>query len=146
MIISRLPTLSRAEAALRRNLAVGFSRNATYSGKSKPPTFSRWSLTKGKMKRSIAVNDALLSEMVEKMRQAGSPKKIVLFGSRARGNGDPDSDIVCLSLRSLSCPGTGGRLDIAEQLPACLLSDYACQSIVIPYVIPYRSGLSGGSL
>jgi len=26
------------EAALRRGLAVGFSRNATYSGKSKPPT------------------------------------------------------------------------------------------------------------
>jgi len=34
-----------------------------------------------------------LLKIVEKMRHAGSPEKVVLFGSRARGDAKPDSDI-----------------------------------------------------
>ena len=36
--------------------------------------------------------DAQLNEMVRRILTAGSPQKIVLFGSRARGHARPDSD------------------------------------------------------
>ncbi len=39
------------------------------------------------------VSDELLREMVERMRAAGNPRKIVLFGSRARSDARPDSDL-----------------------------------------------------
>lgn len=39
------------------------------------------------------VNDALLEEVVRRILSVGSPLKIVLFGSHARGEGRPDSDL-----------------------------------------------------
>lgn len=39
------------------------------------------------------VSDELLSEIVTRILSVGSPLKIVLFGSRARGDHKPDSDI-----------------------------------------------------
>ena len=39
------------------------------------------------------VTDELLAEIVKRVLAAGQPIKIVLFGSRARGNYKPDSDI-----------------------------------------------------
>lgn len=36
--------------------------------------------------------DASLKEMVHRIRATGNPQKIVLFGSRARGDARPDSD------------------------------------------------------
>jgi len=42
--------------------------------------------------------------MVTKICQAGSPEKIVLFGSRARGDADADSDIDLLVVESSSLP------------------------------------------
>jgi predicted nucleotidyltransferase len=39
------------------------------------------------------VTDDLLVEMVRRIRQVDDPIKIVLFGSRARGDARPDSDI-----------------------------------------------------
>lgn len=40
-----------------------------------------------------AVTDALLAEVVDRILGAGSPERIVLFGSRARGDARPDSDL-----------------------------------------------------
>ena len=37
-------------------------------------------------------NDKICEEIVRHIREVVSPKKIVLFGSRARGDGDEDSD------------------------------------------------------
>lgn len=48
--------------------------------------------------------NATLSNMVEKMRLAGSPEKIVLFGSRARGDDNTDSDIDLLVVEHSSLP------------------------------------------
>jgi len=45
-----------------------------------------------------------LSEMVAKICQAGSPDKIILFGSRARGDASPDSDIDLLVIESSNLP------------------------------------------
>ncbi len=36
--------------------------------------------------------DATLAEMIRRILAAGEPQKIVLFGSRARGDARPDSD------------------------------------------------------
>jgi len=40
-----------------------------------------------------AVTEQLLEEIVTKITAVGSPLKIVLFGSRARGDAKPDSDL-----------------------------------------------------
>jgi len=45
-----------------------------------------------------------LLKIVEKMRHAGSPEKIVLFGSRARGDAKPDSDIDLLVVEKSDLP------------------------------------------
>jgi len=50
------------------------------------------------------VTDALLSDIVERIVAAGSPLRIVLFGSRARGDARPDSDIDLLVVEDSSLP------------------------------------------
>lgn len=63
------------------------------------------------------VTEALLSEIVRRICSVGTPAKIVLFGSRARGDNKPDSDIDILVLERL--PGDlrekGLRYDLAIQ-------------------------------
>ena len=50
------------------------------------------------------VTDELLGEMVRRIRAAGNPLKIVLFGSRARGDARPDSDIDLLVIEESDLP------------------------------------------
>jgi len=45
-----------------------------------------------------------LLNIVEKMRHVGSPEKIILFGSRARGDAKPDSDIDLLVVEKSDLP------------------------------------------
>src|SRR6266852_219860 len=51
-----------------------------------------------------AVTEQLLDEVVRRVRQAGSPHKIVLFGSRGRGDARPDSDLDLLILEDSELP------------------------------------------
>jgi predicted nucleotidyltransferase len=51
-----------------------------------------------------AVNAALLAEIVRRMLQAGSPERIVLFGSHARGTARHDSDLDLLVVERSSLP------------------------------------------
>ena len=39
--------------------------------------------------------DASLKEMVHRIRATGNPQKIVLFGSRARGDARPIATMIC---------------------------------------------------
>jgi predicted nucleotidyltransferase len=39
------------------------------------------------------IDDKLIAEIAERIAQAFHPRRIVLFGSRARGDARPDSDI-----------------------------------------------------
>ena len=50
------------------------------------------------------VDDSLLAELVARMAAVGKPKKIVLFGSRARGDAGPNSDIDLLVIEESSLP------------------------------------------
>ena len=48
----------------------------------------------------IVVTEAILDEMVDTLVQEIAPEQIYLFGSRARGNARPDSDIDLLIVES----------------------------------------------
>jgi predicted nucleotidyltransferase len=50
------------------------------------------------------VTDDLLAEMVQRVREVGDPIKIVLFGSRARDDARPDSDIDILIVEDSDLP------------------------------------------
>lgn len=50
------------------------------------------------------VTDQLLDEVVSRILTVGSPHKIVLFGSWARGNARPDSDLDLLIIEDSALP------------------------------------------
>ena len=51
-----------------------------------------------------SVNASLLGEIVRRIREAGSPQRIVLFGSHARGTARPDSDLDLLIVEDSTLP------------------------------------------
>ena len=51
-----------------------------------------------------AVTEELLQEAVRRIRSVGRPLRIVLFGSHARGEGRPDSDLDLLIVEESSVP------------------------------------------
>lgn len=50
------------------------------------------------------VTESLLAQVIERICQAGSPQRIVLFGSRARGEARPDSDLDLLIIEESDVP------------------------------------------
>jgi predicted nucleotidyltransferase len=50
------------------------------------------------------VTDELLAEVVRRIRAVGNPIKIVMFGSRARGEARPDSDLDLLIVEESDLP------------------------------------------
>ena len=50
------------------------------------------------------VNDGLLTEIIHRMCKVGHPLKIVLFGSRARGEAHPESDLDLLVIEESTLP------------------------------------------
>jgi predicted nucleotidyltransferase len=54
--------------------------------------------------KEIVVDDNLLNEIVRRLVDAVDPDRIVLFGSRARGDARPDSDIDLLIVKDSNEP------------------------------------------
>ena len=50
------------------------------------------------------VDARLLDDVVTRIRRAGDPRRIVLFGSRAVGRGRPDSDLDLLIIEDSDLP------------------------------------------
>src|SRR5665213_1654969 len=54
---------------------------------------------------AAVAESSLLQQMVEALRVAGQPERVILFGSRARGDARPDSDFDLLIVQAAQ-PGT----------------------------------------
>ena len=54
--------------------------------------------------RPIAFDEDLLEEIVRRLVEAVDPDRIILFGSRARGDARPDSDIDLLIVKDTDQP------------------------------------------
>ena len=73
------------------------------------------------------VTDDLLRELVRRILSVGSPEKIVLFGSRARGNARPDSDLDVLIIEESDRP----RHRRAGRYRLALLGLFPAKDIVV---------------
>ena len=52
-----------------------------------------------------SLNDDLMNDIIRRIAQTAQPERIILFGSRARGDARPDSDIDLLVIKESTEPG-----------------------------------------
>jgi uncharacterized protein len=68
------------------------------------PALGQGTFIMGQIVEYPVLTDELLNEVVRRVLQVGSPHQIVLFGSRARGDARPDSDLDLLILEDSELP------------------------------------------
>ena len=73
------------------------------------------------------VNDLLLRNIVRRIREVGHPQKIILFGSWARGDARPDSDLDFLIIEDSSLP----RYQRATRYRRALVGLFPAKDIVV---------------
>ena len=55
--------------------------------------------------RLASLNDDFVQDIVQRIVETAQPDKVILFGSRARGNARPDSDFDLLVIKNSEEPG-----------------------------------------
>jgi predicted nucleotidyltransferase len=79
------------------------------------------------MNTSPTVNQAALDEIIRRIVEVAAPERIILFGSAARGEMGPHSDLDLLVIKS----GIDSRLDLAGEIYTHMRGvDYAVDIIV----------------
>lgn len=73
------------------------------------------------------VDETLLEQIVRRILTVGSPQKIVLFGSRARGDYQSDSDIDLLIIEESSLP----RFKRSSRYRKALIGLFPAKDIVV---------------
>ena len=73
------------------------------------------------------VNEGLLSKIVRRMCESGHPQKIYLFGSRARGDARPDSDLDLLVIEDSALP----RYKRSARYRRALIGVFPAKDIVV---------------
>jgi predicted nucleotidyltransferase len=73
------------------------------------------------------MTDELLQHIVHRIRSVGSPHKIVLFGSRARGDARPDSDLDLLIIEDSDFP----RYKRSARYLRALVGLFAAKDVVV---------------
>jgi len=73
------------------------------------------------------VTPALLDEVVRRILEVGSPERVVLFGSRARGDVRPDSDLDLLIIEHSELP----RYRRAPRYLRALLGIFPAKDVVV---------------
>jgi predicted nucleotidyltransferase len=58
-----------------------------------------------KTQRLTSLNDDLVQDIVQRIVETAQPDKVILFGSRARGNARSDSDFDLLVIKESDEPG-----------------------------------------
>ena len=53
---------------------------------------------------TVPIDEATVLEIVRRLVEAVKPDRIILFGSRARGDADPDSDLDLLIIKDSDTP------------------------------------------
>ena len=87
------------------------------------------------------VTEELLREMTRRIREAGDPIQIILFGSHARGEAGPHSDLDLLVVED-----TGrSRREASVAYRMALLGSYPSKDVVVrtPQEIAARRGRTG---
>lgn len=74
-----------------------------------------------------ALTPELLDEIVRRILQAGAPSRIVLFGSYARGDARPDSDLDLLIIEPSDLP----RFRRAPRYLRALLGTFPAKDVVV---------------
>jgi len=73
------------------------------------------------------IADVIAREMVQRILEAGDPLRVVLFGTRARGDARPDSDYDLLVIEPSSQP----RYKRAAKYRRALIGVYPAKDIVV---------------
>lgn len=73
------------------------------------------------------LTDKLLQEIVQRILAAGSPQRIIMFGSRARGTARPDSDLDLLIIEESDLP----RYKRSPRYYLALTGTFADKDIVV---------------